>query len=246
MALLPYAAMSSRSRLVRRALLVGLVLVIAGGFAMIVHPAGRSALIDGIAWLRSAGAVGQVAAIGFVVVGIPLGLPTLWFAAIIGYLFGLAVGVPLAIATIPLGATAAFLVTRWLLYDEVRALLDRRPALRVTVDAVGDGGWRLVALLRIAGPHNLLNAVLAASPLTTRGFIAGTAIGGAPSLALASSGGALAPNAEALWQAGKSFGPIGIGLLVVGVAAFVFAIVLVRRSAKRALARVTGSVQAVE
>jgi len=229
--------MPSRARLLRRVLLAALVLVIVSAFGMILHPRGREILIAGVSWLRAAGPSGQLIAITSVVIGIPLGLPTLWFGAMIGYLFGIAAGIPLALVALPLGATAAFVLTRWLLFDEVRDVVSKRPALRATVAAVGEGGWRLVALLRVAGPHNLLNVILAASPISTRGFVAGTALGGAPSFALAATGGALAPDAAALWQAGKSVGAAGVAVIAVGAMTFVMAIVLVRRSAKRALAR---------
>jgi uncharacterized membrane protein YdjX (TVP38/TMEM64 family) len=164
-------------------------------------------------------------------------VPTLWLAALVGYLFGVAAGWPIAIAAVLCGALAAFALSRWLLRDEVERLVARRPRWRAVIDAVGDEGTRLIVLLRLAGPHNLLNVMLAAAPVSTRQFALGTLIGMLPSVSLAALGGALAPDAASLWQARERLGPAWIILVVVGGAALVVAVVAMVRATRRAMVR---------
>ncbi len=222
----------------RRILLVALGLLIAGALLLLALPDGRQFLVDAVGWLRGAGAAGRAAAVGLAVVGIPLGIPTLWFAALIGYLYGLPVALALSIAAVLAGATVGFAVARWLLRDEVRALISGRPRWRAVVQAVGDEGVRLVVLLRLAGPHNLLNLVLATSTLRARDFVLGTLIGSIPSVSLATAGGALAPDAGSLWQARERLGWGWLLLVGLGVAALVAAIWITVRATRRALARI--------
>ena len=226
------------SRRGRRFLLVALALMIVSVLVLLALPAGRALLGDAVRWLRDAGAAGRAVAIGVALVAIPLGVPTLWLAALIGYLYGLPVGLPLAVAAVVSGAIVAFAIARWLLRDEVQALVARRPRWRAVVEAVGDEGVRLVILLRLAGPHNLLNLVLAASTVRARDFALGTLIGAIPSIGVATAGGALAPDAGSLWQARQQLGWAWVVLVVLGAAALIAAIWMTVRATRRALARI--------
>jgi uncharacterized membrane protein YdjX (TVP38/TMEM64 family) len=221
----------------RRASLALLALALLTGFALIALPSGRAALGDAVAWMRAAGAAGQALAAAAVVVGIPLGIPTLWFCALLGYLYGFSAGLPVSLIASFMGATLAFTLARWLLRAEVLRLIAGRPRWRAVVDAVGEGGAPMVALLRIAGPHNMLNLALAASPLTWRQFAAGTFLGSIPSVTVATFGGALAPDAAALWQARAELGPAQIALLAAGAVALAVAGWILVRATRRALAR---------
>jgi uncharacterized membrane protein YdjX (TVP38/TMEM64 family)/anti-sigma factor ChrR (cupin superfamily) len=171
-----------------------------------------------------------------VVAGVPMGVPTLWLAGLVGYVFGAAVGVPVALGAVWMGAMTAFGLARWLLREVVEKVIARRRRWRAVVDAVGDGGVRLVVLLRLAGPHNLLNLVLAGSPLTWRQFAAGTFVGSIPSVTLAALGGAVARDAGTLWRARGEMGAAWMALVVAGGVALVLAVVVMVRATRRALA----------
>lgn len=207
------------------------------GLTTMSLPAGRTFIAHAVEGLRAAGATGQLVALGLVMVGVPLGLPAMLLAALLGYLYGVVAGLALALTTIPLAATLTFALARRLFRDEVVALVERRPRWRSLLRGVGHGGTRVVMLLRLAGPHNVLNLGLAATPLSLRSFAVGTAIGSVPSLTLATIGGALAPDAAALWQNRESLTPATTALLIVGFVSLALAIVLIRRAAKRALTR---------
>lgn len=227
----------STSRRGRRFLLVALGLLVASALVLLALPGGRQFLSEAVGWLRGAGAAGRAAAVGLALVGIPLGIPTLWFAALIGYLYGLPVALGLALAAVLAGATVAFAIARWLLRDEVVELMAGRPRWRAVVQAVGDEGVRLVVLLRLAGPHNLLNLVLATSTLRARDFVLGTLVGSIPSVSLATAGGALAPDAGSLWQARERLGWAWVVFVGLGIAALAAAVWITVRATRRALAR---------
>lgn len=229
----------------RRVSLVVLGLVVVGALVLVALPGGREAVGDAVGWLRASGASGRAVAVGLVLVGIPLGIPTLWFAALIGYLYG-AAGLAIALPAVVAGATLAFLVARFLLAEDVARLLARRRRFRAVAEGVGDGGARLVALLRLAGPHNLLNLVLAASPLTVGAFALGTAVGSVPSVALATLGGALAPDAAALWNARAALGSSWMAAAAVaaaGAIALAAAFYVTWRATQRALQRLEVEVE---
>ncbi len=221
----------------RRLLLVLFVLLLGVGLTTVSIPAGRSAIAEGVEWLRAAGPTGQAAALGLIAIGVPIGVPALFFGALLGYLYGIWVGLALALTAIPIAAIGTFAMSRWLFREEVAALVQRRPRWRALMAGVGHGGARVVILLRLAGPHNVLNLGLAATPLSFRSFALGTFIGSAPSLAVATLGGALAPDAAALWENRASLAPATTALLATGAVCFVLAVLLVRRAARSALDR---------
>jgi uncharacterized membrane protein YdjX (TVP38/TMEM64 family) len=226
-----------RGLIIRRSLLVIVLTAIAGAMLMVALPAGRTILGDWVTWLRDAGALGKLVAMALVVFGIPFGLPVIWLAALIGYLYGMG-GLGISLPASLVGATLAFLLSRWLLAEDIKAMVAKRPKWRALADAVEYGGWRLVALLRLWAPHNILNLVLGASRVPTRAFVGGTAIGFLPTLGLATVGGALAPNAQELWRALEQLGPWSIVLVGVGVAGFIGAIWWVKLRVKRELDRI--------
>jgi uncharacterized membrane protein YdjX (TVP38/TMEM64 family) len=222
----------------RRAPVIAVLVIVAAALAAAASPTGRDALSSAVAWMRGSGALGCAVAIAAAVVGIPLGLPMLWFCALIGYLYGPVAGPPIAVAAALAGACAAFGLARALFRARVERFVAGRPRWRAVVLALGDGGPRLVVLLRLAGPHNLLNLVLAASPLTAAQFAVGTVLGSLPSVLLGSLGGAAVHDPAALWRALDELGGASIAVVVVGAVALTFAAVVLVRSTRRALARI--------
>lgn len=220
-----------------RRLALGVILTsVVGALIFVALPIGRELLGDGVAWLRAAGGAGKVAATTLMILGVPFGLPALWLAALLGYLFGFG-GIALALPAMTAGATLAYTVARWVLAEDITRFVSKRPKWRALGEAVEFGGWQLVALLRLWAPHNILNLVLGAARVRSRDFILGTFIGAAPSIALAAIGGALAPNAEQLWNSLQSLGPWAFVLVGLGVAGLVVAMLWIKKAAKRAFDR---------
>lgn len=84
-----------------------------------------------------------------------------------GALFGLGLGM----VTVSLGSTAgaacAFLIARYGARDRVAAIADRNPKFGAIDRAIGEGGWKIVALLRLspAIPFNLQNYLYGLTPV---------------------------------------------------------------------------------
>lgn len=76
-----------------------------------------------------------------------------------GALFGLLGGTIVASLASTTGAALAFLIGRYLARQHIEALLPRYPAFHAMDRAIGESGWKIVALLRLspAVPFNLQN-----------------------------------------------------------------------------------------
>src|SRR6266540_180344 len=143
-------------------------------------PRGRVEVVAALAWLRGAGAPGVMVFATLYLISVLAFVPATWSAAFAGYLYGLPLGLAISLPATLGGAIVAFLIGRFLAQDAVDAFAARRPRLRAFDDALADGGYKLVVLLRLCMPHNLLNYGLAASRVRFGDFALGTMIGGWP------------------------------------------------------------------
>lgn len=154
-----------------------------------------------------------------------------------GAIFGLARGTALAFGGAVLGATAAFLVSRYLARPMVERRFQADPRVRSIDRAVEERGLRLVFLLRLSPvlPFNALNYVLGITRVRLRDYVLGS-LGMLPATLLyvwtgklagdvaAAAGGAAPPRGAAYWAT-----------LGVGLAATVAVTVMVTRMARTAL-----------
>lgn len=114
---------------------------------------------EGAEWIEQLGIWGPVVYGVLYVVAtvlfVPGSIPTLAGGAI----FGLWVGFLTVWLGSTAGAMAAFLVSRYVARDKVARLAAKRPKFDAIDRAVGEGGWRIVAMLRLspAIPFNLQN-----------------------------------------------------------------------------------------
>src|SRR5262245_38462316 len=98
-----------------------------------------------------------------------------------GLMFGLA-AFPVAVAGSTCGAAAAFLFARYLFRARFSAMTERRPRLKLIVDAVDAEGWRLLGLLRLASPipGSASNYLFGLTQIGLWPFVAATLVGSAP------------------------------------------------------------------
>lgn len=95
-----------------------------------------------------------------------------------GLLFGLVWGSVLAIVGAVAGAAAGFALVRWL---GARGTLDMTPAVGKLVERAEKGGWRAVAIVRLAPlPHSLANTALALTNISWRDYLVGSFVGMLP------------------------------------------------------------------
>jgi uncharacterized membrane protein YdjX (TVP38/TMEM64 family) len=154
-----------------------------------------------------------------------------------GAVFGVARGAPLVWVSATAGATAAFLVGRYLVRQWVERRVAANPKFQAVDAAVAREGWKIVLLLRLSPviPFNLLNYAFGATRVSLRDYVLASAIGMLPgtvtytylgSVAGDLAAGSLRARTPAEWTI------YGLGLL-----ATVAVTVYVTRVARAALAR---------
>jgi uncharacterized membrane protein YdjX (TVP38/TMEM64 family) len=193
------------------------------------------------AWVEGLGAWGPVAfAVGYalaVVAFAPGSLLTLAAGAI----FGLALGTLTVMVAASLGASAAFLVARYLARGAVERRLGADPRFAAIDEAVGRQGRRIVFLLRLspAFPFNLLNYALGLTRVRFADYLVACA-GMLPGTLLYVYYGKLAGDVAALAGGAPPRGAGYWAVLVLGLAATLAVTVLVTRTARRALREAGG------
>jgi uncharacterized membrane protein YdjX (TVP38/TMEM64 family) len=139
-----------------------------------------------VEWLRSWEELTVYAVIGLATLAIVVQLvpiPRTIVVVTAGGVFG-----PVAILVIYpsnlAGATAAFLLARYILRDRLVAVLKSRPKLAAMAQAVDHGGWRILALLNIASPMPSMvqNYLFGMTNLSLLRFIATTALFSIPQI----------------------------------------------------------------
>ena len=183
-------------------------------------------------WVRAHGILGAAVYVAAYVVAVLLFVPgsvlTLGAGAIFGVLWG-TVLVSLASTT---AAALAFLIARHLARASVErwARGDRRFA--ALDQAIKDGGWRIVALLRLSPvvPFSLSNYLYGVTPVPFAPYVLASWVAMLPATIVYVSLGAAGRAA-----AGGHHRPAEWALIGVGVAASLVATVMITRAARRRL-----------
>lgn len=110
-------------------------------------------------WVEGLGLWGPVAFVGAYVLATVLLVPGSLLTLAAGAVFGLGPGFAVVSAGSTLGAALAFLIARYLARSRVEALAAEHPKFAAIDDAIREGGWKVVGLLRLspAIPFNLQN-----------------------------------------------------------------------------------------
>lgn len=140
-------------------------------------------------------------------------------------------GLPVVLVGATTGAALAFLVSRHLLRDRVRLLVQRRPTLAAVDRAVAEEGWRIVLLLRLSPlvPFNLQNYFFGVTQIAFWPYVLATAIGIVPGTTLYLYLGVIGRSAS---QGGS---PVKWALIAAGLVATAAVAILVGRKARAAL-----------
>ena len=230
--------MASRGAPGRELLTTRLLLLLVGLAVLAI--AGRSAIesIPRLAdWVSGNGAMGALlfglGYIAAVVAFVPGSLLTMAAGAI----FGLASGTALVFVAATLGASAAFLISRYL----ARPLVERRLAGNerfAAIDrAIGHQGGKIVFLLRLSPlfPFNLLNYALGLTKVRFRDYVLASAGMLPATLMYVYYGNVIGDVARVASGTPIPRGPEYYLLLGIGLAATIVVTALVARTARRAL-----------
>jgi uncharacterized membrane protein YdjX (TVP38/TMEM64 family) len=160
-----------------------------------------------------------------------------------GFVFGVVRGSVLVSISATLGATAAFLVGRYLARDWVGAKIAGNEKFRAVDEAVAREGWKIVGLTRLspAFPFNLLNYAFGVTRVSLRDYFFASWIGMLPGTVMYVYIGSLAGDLATLGAGDRQRSAAEWALYVVGLVATIAVTVYVTRLARRALQRrVTG------
>jgi uncharacterized membrane protein YdjX (TVP38/TMEM64 family)/rhodanese-related sulfurtransferase len=198
-------------RTVSARLLLGIAIA-AGALWLAVHPGQLDpAFIENA--IRGLGPWGPVAHVVLFAVGTVLFVPGVLFGLAGGVLFGPVWGTILNVTGATLGATAAFLVARYVAADWVREKAGAK--LKRVINGVEAEGWRFVALTRLVPliPFNLLNYALGLTRIRTASYVLASLISMIPGTLAYTWLGYAGREAIAGNVAAIRYGLMGLGLL---------------------------------
>jgi uncharacterized membrane protein YdjX (TVP38/TMEM64 family) len=133
-------------------------------------------LVGTLEWIDGLGAIAPVAFIVlYILITVAL-LPASVVTLGAGVVFGVVKGSVLVFAGAMLGATAAFLVGRYLARDWVARRIANRPKFQAIDTAIAQEGRKVIFLLRLSPifPFNLLNYGLGLSQVSLKDYVLGT------------------------------------------------------------------------
>lgn len=192
-------------------------------------------------WFESHGGAGILLATAVFAVASGLGLlPTYAQSIVVGWVFGVAVGLPVSVCGYLGGAIIGFGVSKLAAGQSLQALVDARPKWAVVRRALVESGtWRtigIVALVRFPpnSPFAFTNLVLAASGVRWVPMMVGSLAGMLPrtAVAVAVAAQARASGARNLTELVEKQGVVAV---VIGVALLIVVFVLMQRIGVRAL-----------
>jgi uncharacterized membrane protein YdjX (TVP38/TMEM64 family) len=189
-------------------------------------------------WISSLGAVAPIVFIAAYIAACVLFIPGSIMTIGAGVLFGVVRGSIYVSIGATAGATAAFLIGRYLARDWVAAKLAGNATFNAIDAAVGREGWKIVGLTRLSPvfPFTLLNYAYGLTSVSLRDYLLASWLGMLPGAVMYTYIGSLVGDLTRLGSA-PAARPAGYWILnVVGLAATVAVALYAARIARRALA----------
>jgi uncharacterized membrane protein YdjX (TVP38/TMEM64 family) len=157
---------------------IPIVLLVVGG--LLFWRFGReisSTLAAALTWVGHWGWVGGILFIAIYALATVLFLPASLLTLGAGAIYGVFLGAFYVIIGATIGANLAFLIGRYLAQERVNQIMSGIPAFHAISRAIGQGGWKVAALIRLspAFPFNILNYALGLTSISFVDNIIGTA-----------------------------------------------------------------------
>jgi|HubBroStandDraft_4_1064222.scaffolds.fasta_scaffold219424_2 uncharacterized membrane protein YdjX (TVP38/TMEM64 family) len=194
-------------------------------------------LTDALEWIRGLGPLAPIVFIAIYIVACVAFLPGSILTIGAGVIFGVVRGSIYVSIAATLGATAAFLVGRYLARGWVSEKLEGNPKFKAIDQAVGKEGWKIVFLTRLSPvfPFNLLNYAYGLTSVSLRDYVLASWVGMIPGTILYVYIGALSGDVARAAGGGAKRTPAGWALTAVGFIATVAVAVYATRIGARAL-----------
>jgi uncharacterized membrane protein YdjX (TVP38/TMEM64 family) len=195
----------------------------------------RALLQAALEWILGLGWRGYVIFVALYVAACIFFVPGSILTLGAGALFGPVIGSMLVSVAATLGATAAFLVGRYLARDWVAQRIARHATFKAIDRAVAEEGWKIVGLTRLSPvfPFNLLNYAFGLTQVSLRDYILASWIGMMPGTVMYVYIGSLAGAAAGVHERTT----LEWALYGIGLVATVIVSILITRIAQRALSQ---------
>ena len=190
-------------------------------------------------WIRDQGMVGVLVFAAVYIAATVLFIPGSILTLGAGFVYGVVWGTLYVSVASTIGATAAFLVGRYLARDWVASKVEGSPRFQSIDRAVGDEGWKIVGLTRLSPifPFNLLNYAYGLTRVRLRDYFFASWIGMFPGTVMYVYIGSLAGSLATVGADGRSRTTGEWILYGVGLAATVVVTFYVTRLARKALSK---------
>ncbi|MDP3073207.1 MAG: TVP38/TMEM64 family protein [Opitutaceae bacterium] len=217
-----------------RTRIVLLVLAVAALATVLFVFDARALLRSALDFIQGLGVWGPVIFVALYIVATVLFVPGSALTLGAGALFGVTLGSVLVSIGATLGATAAFLVGRYLARDWVGAKIEGNASFAAIDRAVAAEGWKIVGLTRLSPvfPFSLLNYAFGLTRVSLRDYVLASWIGMMPGTVMYVYLGSLARVAGERTRTPGEWALYGVGLL-----ATIVVTVFVTRLARAALAK---------
>jgi len=192
-------------------------------------------LTNALDWVEQLGLIGPAVFILIYIAACVLFIPGSALTLGAGAIFGVVKGSFIVSIGSTLGATAAFLVGRYLARDWIARKIERNEKFTAIDQAVGAEGWKIVGLTRLSPvfPFSLLNYAYGLTKVSLRDYVLASWIGMMPGTVMYVYLGSLAR----LGIEAQSATAAQTVLKIVGLLATVAVTIYVTRIARAALAR---------
>lgn len=196
---------------------------------------------DAMAWIEEAGPVGYLVFFGLYIAACVFMVPGFILTLGAGAVFGVVKGALLVSLSSTVGATAAFLVGRYLARDMVARRVEGNANFRAVDEAVAAEGWKIVGLMRLSPvfPFNLLNYAFGLTRVSLRDYVLASWIGMIPGTVMYVYLGSLAGSLADLGskEGGRTRSLAEWAMFIIGLIATVAVTVVITHIARRALSR---------
>lgn len=228
---------NNRWSVLGRVLLV--LLLLAALFSAMRFLGVQDLLRSALDWVAGVGVWGMAIFLLLYVLATVLFLPGSILTLGAGALFGVLKGSIIVSISATLGATAAFLVGRYLAREWVARRISGNPRFQAVDQAVAREGWKIVGLTRLSPvfPFNLLNYAFGLTSVSLRDYFWASWVGMLPGTVMYVYLGSLAGDLALLGTEEQSRSPFEWGLYLVGLLATVAVTIFVTRLARTALAK---------
>ncbi len=197
----------------------------------------QEVLRNALQWIDSLGSVGAIAFIALYIIATVAFLPGSIITLGAGVVFGVVLGSLYVFIGATLGATAAFLVGRYLARGWVSKKIAGNDKFKAIDEAVGKEGFKIVLLTRLSPifPFNLLNYAFGVTGVSLKDYFLGS-VGMIPGTIMYVYIGSLAGSLARIGTEGQATNPtVQWAIRIIGFIATVVVTVYVTRLARKAL-----------